>query len=588
MPFKSTDHTEIIQTALKVYLENKRLEAYDLLDDQKYHARNTGKHQSEHDAASLLRSCNAMLNLFEGLLSGASDTLSKCIDDFWAAEKLANESADKEWIGNRISRGLSYMFGGLLQVFIGSYVKAGVNLTIAYKLIRDFEADVLLYDGSDRALIRSMGLLVLGLLNFFSVVLPPSITTVSDYLGLGFSRDKFYEYIGKCNSENGVFSFVSRLILVYYHVNSKNFMLDATSKEELEQCRSMMDACLKEAPNSVIIRVMNASVCLAEGKPDSAVKTLTDSCITQIVSLPEWSTMALATQYKLGVAFLCNLDFVNAASAFEVAARCVEKTNRWHYIPFMKCLQGQSYLASLSSGENLAEVRSKALSIFAPTYLSRDISTVIVMPGDLWAARMGYDYAKFLHDCTETELESFIKTKSAAIDLMYTMMTCLYQFDKIEVSKLKEYMVANQSAMDKSKMKTLVVLGEYNRRIGKYNRAVNFFDDAIALADAANSEGKKDKDSILGFGLVFQGAALCQDGEIETAKEVLADLDKAIVDIKQEKKPSIVDGIVKSFLSPQSSADQIIPGNLVNENGGEFDLLLSFRRNALKRKIENT
>jgi tetratricopeptide (TPR) repeat protein len=585
MPDKSTDHARIIRTAISVYLENKRLEAYDLLDDQKYHA---GKHKSEHDAASLLRSCNAMLNLFEGLLSGASDTLSKCIDDFWAAEKLANESVDKEWIGNRVSRGLSYMFGGLLQVFIGSYVKAGVNLTIAFKLIHDFEEDVLSYEGPDQELIRSIGLLVLGLLNFFSIVLPPSITTVSDYLGLGFSREKFHEYIGKCNSENGVFAFVSRLILVYYQVNSKNFMLDSNSKAELEQCRSMMNTCLSEAPNSVIIRVMNASVCLAEGNPDAAVNTLTDQCISQVVGLPEWSTMALATEYKLGVAYLCKMDFGKAASAFGMAAESVEKTNRWHYIPFMKCLQGLSYLASVSLEQEHESIRSTALGIFAQTYMNRDINTAVVMPGDLWGARMGYEYAKLLHGSTGSELESFIKSNSTAVDLMFAMMTCLYQFDKIEISRLTEFMNANLSTMDKTKMKTLVVIGEYYRRIGKYSKAVGFFDDAIALADEEIEKGEKDKDSILGFGLVFQGAALCQDGEVNTAKEVLADLDKAIVDIKQDKKPSIVDGIVKSFMSPETGENSIIPGNLVHENGGEFDLLLSFRRNALKRKIENT
>ena len=591
MPGRTSHYADLVKDAIPLYLQNKRLEAYDLLDDKKYVEAHGGKVENEPDASSLLKATNAMINLVEGLLSGSSENLSKCIDDFWAAEKLSNYSKDKEWIGNRISRGLSYMFGGLLQVFVGSYVKAGMNLTVGFKLIRDVEEDVLSYEGADKELIRSMGLLVLGLLNFFAIFLPPSITTIGDYLGLGLSKEKFSTFMGSCNTEGGVFSYISRLILVYYMVNSKNFMLDRTSPEDVAECRALLDSCIKDAPDSVIVRVMNASVCLAEGKPDAAVATLSDAKIREVNERPEWATMALATEYKLGVAYLCCMDFVNAGAAFGRAALCVERIDSWNYIPFMKSLEVQSLFASVSVGAvemgDITEFRKKALSMVRPAIVNRDTAKTIVLPGDLWGARTAWDYGCMSRDFSDKRLVEYIKSQSPVVDLLFALLTCLYQFDKVEHSRLKNFVTENQSLLDMSRMRTHVMLGEFYRKSGKYNKAVNCFDDAIAMADRLREDGKKDTDAILCFSLVFQGAALCVDGETETAKEVLADLDAAIEDLKSQRKV----GIVQSFSgvpvvgSPGDNLE-IVAGNLVNPNGGELDLLLSFRRSSLKRKID--
>ena len=581
----------VIEKALNLYLANHRVEAYELLDSRNVAHGLNGNFTDGPDVTSILRSTNAMINLVEGLLSGSADTISKCVDDFWTAEKLANESPDKEWIGNRISRGACYMFGGLLQVFVGSYVKAGINLTVAYKLIRDFENDVLAYSGEDKV-IRSLGLLVLALLNFFSIVLPPSITTVGDYLGLEVSKDKFHKYISACNEEGGTFSFISKLTLVYYTINSKNFMFEHASPEELRMCRTLIDECLEKAPLSVVVRVMNANVCLAEGKPFESIKTLTENHIVEVIARPEWATMALATEYKLGVSHLCSLDFESAQKAFGKAADSVEKTGRWHYVPFMKTLEGMSYLASVSmlpKVSDVATIRKQALAIFAPTYVDREKGSTVVMPGDLWGSRVGYEHACMLTEIPDTDLEEFISTRCPVIDILYAMMTCLYQFDKILDSKLNT-LFGQTEKFDKNYLKFNTVLGEYFRKIGKLNKAVAAFDDAAAALDDNLEEGGTDKDNILGFTLVFQGAALWADDDIETAKEVLADLDDSIGERQSERKGSLVGGLVKSLTFTGSSgttSGKPIAGNLVNPAGGEFDLILSFRRNGLRRKLDN-
>ena len=588
---------DTLRAAIRLYFNNDRVGCSNLLDSQRYLKENGHNFGKENpNAASVLKSVHALLTVVEGLLSGSSDTIGRCLDEFWAAEKLANECNDKEWMGNRISRGTCYLFGGLLQVFIRSYVKAGVNLTIGYKLIHDFERDLLNYKGPDCEIIRSFGLLVLAILNFFSLILPPSVATLGDMLGLKISRTKFSEYIHLCMSENGDFSNIARLVYVYYLINSKSFMFNKIDPEELRHCREIIDAAMHQYPNSVVIRVMNASVCLGEGNPAKAVLTLSDSSLMNVIeNRAEWSTMALAVFFKLGVSNLCMLDFEAAKIAFSNAANAIDKTKKWNYIPFMRTLEGMSYLAAVSSvvpvnssSSSSSAPRSVAQSIFAPTYIDHDLSgNPIILPGDLWGSRMGYEYACFLQKCSDDEFSKYLNSIEPLVDILYGMVTCLYCFDKLDTTRVSSEMIERIRGL-KSKRANLV-LGEYYRKMGQYDDSVAFFDDAIEMADDDIRQGNGDKDSILPFSLVFQGAALCMmNNKIDTAKEVLSDLDDVIargVPRKVNQNRNTFFGLSLGHTNDEDNTPK--PGNIVNVNGGEFELMLNFRRNALKQKIDS-
>jgi hypothetical protein len=578
MTVHGTAVAESVRTCIRLYLSNKRTEGFAALEPRFAPVEDYLPIGEIPDGKSVLKSVKAMITLIEGLLSGSAESIRSCLSEFWEAEQLANESKHKEWIGNRISRGLSYMFGGLVQLFIGSYVKAGVNLTIGYNLVRAFEKDVLAYsDESDSDLIRSLGLLTLGLLNFFAMIVPPSILAVSNILGIGPSRAKFEEYIRLCSDEKGIFSYMAKLIEVYSLINSKNFMFSKITQEEIVKCRRLMDECMQDAPNSLVIRVMNASVCLGEGRRAEAIETLTAPQVTSIVDSAEWATMTLGISYKLGVAHICCFNFRGASQAFSKAADSIQASDRWHYIPFMRALEGMTYLATVAdSSESFVvdDIKRVALDIFAPTYIDRDLRDTVVLPGDHWGARMGYDYTSFLSESSDEVIEEWIKSKEPITDLLFATITCLYQFDKVDMDKVKMFLrsVRNQ---DGKSPKLKVVMGEYFRRTDRLNDSVAAFDDALSLIDAQVAEGGVDRDSIVGFSLVFQGAALCAAGEARTAQEVLADLEE---DISQSKSLS------NWSLAPRTSS--VKPGNLVNVNGGEFELILSFRRNGLRRLIE--
>jgi len=549
------------------------------------------------NAASVLKCIHALLTVVEGLLSGSSDMISRCLDGFWEAERLANECDDKEWMGNRVSRGISYLFGGLLQVFIRSYVKAGLNLTVGYKLLHDLEKDLLEYnDSSDREIVRSFGLLGLAILNFFSLILPPSVASIGNLLGLSISRDKFHEYINACMNEGGEFSVIAKLIYVYYVINSKSFMFDKTDPAELAQCRTLINSCLLIHQESVIVHVMNASVFLGEGNPDGAVETLTRKCVQEVIDRPEWATMGLAVYFKLGVSNLCRLNFSAAMDAFHKAGDAIDRTGKWNYIPFMRTLEGMSYMAaSINSVRSKAEssigdVRKIAEKNFAPTYIDHDMSgNPIVLPGDLWGSRMRYEYGTLLDTFSDEELREFFVSRTPLVDILYGMVTCLYCFDKIDLSRIS---LDDLDAIKRhSSKRSQLVLGEYYRKKGDYEESVANFDDAIEIADSNLQEGLGDKESILAFSLVFQGAALCFTGDGETAQDVLNDLDSVLGDSRYLKGAGIAGGGAGNFFksimgSHGSQHAKIKPGNLVNVNGGEFEIMLNFRRNALKQKID--
>ena len=564
---------------MNCYLQNHRIEAFDLILKVDTSSKEGLKNESR-DTSSILRSVRAIIELIEGLLSGSAETISKSLDEFWAAEKLANDSKDREWLGNRISRGLSYMFGGLVQLFIGSYVKASFNLTFGYKLIRSFEKDVVNYsEESDCDLIRSLGLLVLALVNFFAIILPPSVVAVGEMLGVGPSQSKFTEYLRMCSEENGSFSYMAKLIEVYSVINSKNFTFSKISQNDLSRCRTLMDECLAVAPNSVVIRVMNASVCLGEGRSKEAIDTLSSPEISEVINRPEWSTMRLAVAYKLGVAYICRFEFEKASKAFSSAARSIQSSGGWHYIPFMRALEGVSFLAAVSQSPELyphvSSIRNKVLDIFMPCYQDRDLTNTIVLPGDYWGSRMGHEMSVRLNSDLENDekFSLWLKEKNPISDIMFVTITCLYQFDKVSLDMLKQFIESVKNVTGSGKLE--VVRGEYYRRIERYNKSVAAFDEALSIADGTDI----DKDSVIGFSLVFQGAALCKAGEKETSIEVLKDLDEEMAKNK-------------SVLSWKTSAPKTIsgikPGNLVKPLGGEFDLILSLRRNGLKRLIDES
>ena len=562
-----------IRLSMELYLKNKRKEAFKTLVGESGEETRILNPDSR-DAQSIRVSVKAMIELIEGLLSGSAETIMRCLEDFWVAERLANESDDKEWIGNRISRGLSYLFGGLVQLFIGSYVKAGVNLTIGYKLVRAFERDVLVYnDENDSDLIRSLGLLVLALLNFFAIMLPPSVVTMGEMLGFGPSRAKFNEYISLCSDEKGIFSYIAKLIEVYSVINSKNFMFAKISNEEISRCRMLMDECLVDAPESIVVRVMNASVFLGEGRREEAIETLRSPEIIEVIGTSEWSTMSLAVSYKLGVAYLCAFEFDKASEAFSKAADSIDASNRWHYVPFMRCLEGLSLLASAAQDPerfpDMAKLQDRVIKIFDHCFIERNLSNTVVLPGDYWGARVGLESSNFLMACDDERFSDWIRTRAPITDILFAILTCLYQFDKVSLNDLRSFIKSTKSTNGSARLE--VVRGEYYRRIERFTDSVAAFDEALVLTDAQVGSGKADKDSITAFSLVFQGAALCLAGEKETAREVLSDLD-------QERARS------KSLWSPLAPK----VSNLVKTEGGEFDLILSFRRNGLKRLIDES
>lgn len=591
------NYADLLTNALDAYMRNDRVAASKLFDVESYRRGNEGKFStSSPDCSSLLKTTQALLNLVEGLLSGSGEMIAACLDDLWAAEKLANESVYKESIENRISRGCCYLFGGLLQVFLRSYVKSGVNLTIGYKLITDWEKDVLQYSGPNRTMIRSLGLLILALLNFFSLILPPSVTSIGDMLGMTISKKKYNEYIEKCISEEGHFSTIARLIYVYYSVNSKSFMFSKSDPAELKICRDYIAACLAKYPDCLAFRVMDASMYLSESNIDGAVATLSDPKLSAPMTSPEWSTMALAVNYKLGVSHLCNLNLSGARSAFQRAADSVESNTNvmsWNYIPFMRSLEGICYLADCDSHMkeiSLSEIRETALTIFAQTYIDRNLaSTVSVLPGDLWGARVGYDYACMLTKMSDNELVDFIKHGNPLVDAMYCLATSLYSFEKINPKCISKHLLKRLEKLNSSK-KAQVVLGECFRRTSDWGEAVSAFDDAIEITDADVKNGEIDRDNCLAFSLIFQAAALCEDGDIDTAKDVLKDLDSTMNAIANNSNNlfAAVFANIAGKQKPPITADphHPKPGNIVSDKGNEYELILNFRRNGIRRRID--
>jgi hypothetical protein len=151
-------------------------------------------------------------------------------------------------VGIQLVRGVTLLFGGVIQLVQQSYVKAGINITKAWTIIKPASLEALDYSGPHASLVKSMGQFVLGAINLLVSTLPPSLISVVELAGFDGRREKALTFLRQCWKEEGVFGGFAALVLSSFTVYVRPFFFENLSNAESAELEEMLTWANKKFP----------------------------------------------------------------------------------------------------------------------------------------------------------------------------------------------------------------------------------------------------------------------------------------------------------------------------------------------------
>jgi len=488
----------------------------------------------------------ACVTLAEGLIAGAVDRLTGSLDILWQAEELANNS-ERQWVGNSLLRGVCLMFGGLIQVIQQSWMKASINLTKAWVIIKGSLVDSLDFRGPERELVRSLALFLVGALNLLVSVLPSSLVSLVQLAGFTGDRSKAISSLEISRLEEGPFSAFSAILTLNFLVYVKPFLLEAVKTGDLHDAQAIVDWAELKFPGSYFFKLGHASLCMTAKQPVTAVKVLAGLA----ESAGDVPTLQMLLFYRRGLANIGAGRHLAAASDFHEGCLSQVKAARQSYVPFMCMLE----LCCLKTVDSEAEISSQIGLI---EEMRKDIKKEDTwLPSDKWAFRRSGEYRN-------------LASPPYVIDLYFAgILNFSCTLDKTSaavrddvITPLLNTLPATAPVGDFGKRQ--LIRAEMMRLSGKRGEALDALDSILDRSDVEYVGFERD--ALRQMALVWQALLFAQAGEPEAAQEALKDLDDW-----QLRNAGILGHL--SFSGGQES---------------DFDVGLKFKRQGIQRMIESS
>jgi Protein of unknown function (DUF3808) len=502
---------------------------------------------SDQGILAIYKLGSACVGLAEGLTAGALDRLSSCLEILWEAEDLANTSS-RHWVGNALTRGVCLLFGGLIQVIQQSWVKAGINLTKAWVIIRSCLVEALDYRGPERELVRSLALFLVGALNMVVSVLPSNLLSFVELAGFDGNRSKALSSLETCRTESGPFSPFAGIVTLNFLVYVKPFLMEVVKTGDLHDAQVIVDWAMKKFPDSYFYKMGHASLCMTSRDPAQAVVVLTGVA----ESATEVPTLQMLLYYRRGLANICAGCFEAAAADFHSGVAVGIKAGRQSYVPFM-CMLELCCLKTLSPEADI----SSQTEVIEKMRVDIDKENTW-LPSDKWSFRRSEEY------------KSFEAPPPYTLDLFYAgILNFSCTLDKTPatvrdetITPLLNKLPADAQLGDVAKRQ--LIRAEILRLGGRRGEALDALD---SILDRSDVEFKGfERDALRQLSLVWQALLFAQAAEPEAAQEALKDLDDW-----QLRNAGILGHV-----------------NLASGQESDFDVVLKFKRQGVQRMIESS
>ena len=508
--------------------------------------------------------------LAEGFAASALDRLNEALPQLWKAEAEAAQA--NTWIGVQLVRGVSLLFGGMIQILQKENVKGGLNLTKAWSIIKPAAEEGLVYQGENADMVRSMSLFLLGGMNLLVSILPPAIVSVAGFAGFDGKRSRALNRLRQCWKEQGLFSAFAALVILNFHILARPLIFEKQTPVETALCEQLLSWGEQKFPGSLLFELFRGLHLLTIHKHEEAIQVFGPGCHAS-----EVATLKMIFLYKRGFAKLITLDFEAAAEDFAAGANSQIQSGRFSYVPACKCIEA---LCLLLIGKS--EI-SRVSDCWEEVERQRGKHIELMMPSDLWSLRKAEHYGrKQISDC-----KSCVR-KMAAIDLFYGPVLFLASMaDKIapKTRKLVKALLVGDCECDlpiNYQCQREVFLAELSRQDRKRSAALDHLESVLEIANAAedaerntgwfgssSTPGKNSlclaSEAVVPIALLWQAAIFVEAKEAEAALEGLKELDDGLA------RDAGILGIGLNAIG------------IAADTGTEFDVFLKFRRSGLKR-----
>ena len=287
----------------------------------------------------------AVVGLMRGVASLANDQLDECLTRLWEADRLA--SLDTPWVGKKVTRGVCTLVAGVVQCLQQNLVRGVYNIVRSWQWIRYLRSEALEYQGVGASVVRSAAQLALGVFSLTLSLLPPHLIAAASWsTGFEIDREAGLALLRTCQEEEGIYSPIAALALLTFELDTKVFLGEAQSVDELAACERIIEWASTRFQDSVFFSLCSGELHACRHDLDGARAVV--GAISNLPCVSELKALNAVVAYKRAVYHLASLDWHKAGIAFAASLEVYRAAGRRSLSPAMAVF---SALCRLVSGE---------------------------------------------------------------------------------------------------------------------------------------------------------------------------------------------------------------------------------------------
>lgn len=238
--------------------------------------------------------------------------------------------------------------------------------------LRSLKSEALDYDGIGKEIVRSAALLALGGFALIISLLPDSLMTAASWTtGFEVKRSAGLEMLATCQKEGGIYAPIAALGWVSFSIDTKAFLGEQQTDEELAECERLFQWAAPQFPNSLFFSILEADLYAKKRDLAKAISLVERSI--ELKCLDELRALKAMLLYKKAIYRLAALDFKEAALSFEASQQIYKAAGRRSLGPSMAMGAAKCYLIAEGGGDE-AEQAAKRMIQEVATYKEMDKS----------------------------------------------------------------------------------------------------------------------------------------------------------------------------------------------------------------------
>lgn len=310
----------------------------------------------------------AIVGLLRGVASMEDDQLDTSLSRLWEADAMA--ALDAPWVGRKVVRGLCQLMAGIVECLRKSPAKGAYHMAGSWVYLRALRTEALDYDGMGREVVRSSALLGLGAFALILSLLPDKLVRAASWTtGFEVDRAAGLEMLQTCQREGGVYAPIAALGWISFTVDTKTFLGEEQTDEELAECETLLEWAKASFPDSLFFGILEADLHASRRRLPEALGVLEHAMA--LPCLDELRALKAVFSYKKAIYHLAALEWIEAARAFELAQAIYKASGRRSLGPSMAMYAAQCFC--IDGGDGCEEAVARMMGEVA-TYKELDKS----------------------------------------------------------------------------------------------------------------------------------------------------------------------------------------------------------------------